>query len=173
MRFPILTFLAIVVALSGVCFARNTSPGDCVSFTEATQHVGVMQCVRGTVQHVENGRNGATILNFCQEPKACPFTAVVFPGDLKKIGDVRLLEGRSVEIKGMIENYDGRAEIVLRRSQQLGQAAFLVRPAVPTEYDVERAGHYRAGRFRPHKSKKTHPKKQGQPVSIEDPEEPE
>jgi DNA/RNA endonuclease YhcR with UshA esterase domain len=173
MRFPTLTLVATVLALSGACFAHNSSTSDCVSFTEATQHVGATQCIRGTVQHVENGRNGATILNFCQEAKACPFTAVVFPGDLKKIGDVRLLEGRSVEIKGMIENYDGRAEIVLRRSQQLGQAAFLVRPAVPTEYDVERGGHYRAGKFKPYKGKKKAQKKQGQPVSIEDPEEPE
>src|SRR5260370_28530918 len=135
MRFPPLTFVAIVLALSGVCFARNTSPSDCVSFTEASQHVGATECIRGTVQHVENGSNGVTILNFCQEPKSnsCPFTAVVFPADLKKIGDVRLLEGRSVEINGMIENYDGRAKIDLRRSQQLGQAAFLVRAAVPTE----------------------------------------
>ena len=173
MRFHTLTFSAILLAISGVSFASNPSPSDCVSFTEATQHVGAIQCIRGTVQHVENGSNGVTILNFCTEAKACPFTAVVFPGDLKKIGDVRLLEGRTVEIKGMIENYDGRAEIVVRRSQQLGQAAFLVRPPVPTEYDVERAGHHSAGKFRLHKSKKTHPKKQGRPVSIEDPEEPE
>ena len=88
---------------------------------------------------MEDGRNGAKVLNFCKD-KACPFTVVVFPADLKKMGDVRQLEGRQIEIKGTIQDYDGRAEIILRRSQQLGEGAFLLFPTVPTDYDVERAG---------------------------------
>jgi hypothetical protein len=101
MRFLNLTFLlGSVLAISGVCSARNTSKPDCVSFAEARQHVGTTQCVRGTVLHVEDGRNGAKLLNFCKDPKACPFTVVVFPADLKKMGDIRQLEGRQVEIKG-------------------------------------------------------------------------
>ena len=173
MRFLALIFpLATVLALNGICSARNNSPGNCVSFAEAGQHVGTTQCVSGTVLHVENGGQGVTFLNFCKDAKACPFTVVVFPGDLKKMGDIRQLEGRQVEIKGTIQDYDGRAEIVLRRSQQLGQAAFLVHPEVPTDYDVERAGHYSAGKFkRPKAAKKTHTT-QGKPVSIEDPDEP-
>jgi len=38
---------------------------------------------------------------------------VVFAADLKKMGDVRQLEGRQVDIKGTIQDYDGRAEIIL------------------------------------------------------------
>ena len=105
------------------------------------------QCVRGTVLHVEDGRNGVKLLNFCKEAKACPFTVVVFPADLKKMGDVRQLEGRQIEIKGTVQDYDGRAEIILRRAQQLGEGAFLLFPQVPTDYDVERAGHYSAGKI--------------------------
>ncbi len=174
MRFLVLTFLAATILAANVlCSARNTSKLDCVSFADAGKHVGTTQCVSGTVLHVENGSDGVTFLNFCKEAKACPFTVRVFPGDLKKVGDIRQLEGRQVEIKGTIQDYDGRAEIVLRRTQQLGEGAFLVVPRVPTDYDVERPGHYRAGRFkRPKAAKKTHPK-QGQPVSIEDPEEPQ
>jgi hypothetical protein len=98
---------------------------------------------------------------------------VVPASDLKRVGDIRQLEGRQVEIKGTIQDHDGRAEIVLRRTQQLGEGAFLVVPRVPTDYDVERPGHYSAGKFkRPKGTKKTHPK-QGQPVSIEDPGEPQ
>jgi len=174
MRFLILTFLlGTILAMSGVCSASNTSKLDCVSFAEASKHVGTTQCVSGTVLHVEDGSNGVTFLNFCKDSKACPFTVVVFPGDLKNVGDIRQLEGRQIEIKGTIQDYDGRAGIALRRTQQLGQAAFLVIPAVPTEYDVERRGHYSAGRSKPHKEKKKRQKKQGQPVSIEDPEEPQ
>jgi DNA/RNA endonuclease YhcR with UshA esterase domain len=173
MRFLLLTFLAATVLVANlVCSASNPSKHDCVSFAEASKHVGTSACVSGTVLHVEDGRKGAKILNFCKD-KTCPFTVVVFPGDLKKMGDVRQLEGRQIEIKGTIQDYDGRAEIILRRSQQLGEGAFLLFPAVPTDYDVERPGHYSAGKFkRPKAAKKTHPK-EGDPISIEDPGEPQ
>jgi len=161
-----------VLALSGVCSARNSSPSNCVSFAEASKHVGTSACVSGTVLHVENGSKGVTFLNFCKDPKACPFTVVVFPADLKKMGDVRQLEGRQVEIRGTIRDYDGRAEIILRRSQQLGEGAFLLFPTVPTDYDVEHPGHYSAGKFERPKEPKKKDSKQRDPMSIEDPDEP-
>jgi DNA/RNA endonuclease YhcR with UshA esterase domain len=165
-------FIGTVLAMSALSSARNTSSHDCVSFTEASKHVGTSACVSGTVLAVEDGRKGAKILNFCKDPKACPFTVVVFPGDLKKMGDVRQLEGRQIEIKGTIQDYDGRAEIILRRSQQLGEGAFLLFPTVPTDYDVERAGHYSAGKFKRSKTAKKKDPKQDDPMSIEDPDEP-
>jgi hypothetical protein len=177
MRFPILTFLAravlaSVLAMNGVGFARNTSKHDCVAFAEARQHVGTTQCVSGTVLHVDEGSNGLTFLNFCKDAQACPFTVIVFPDDLRKVGDIRQLEGRQIEIKGTIEDRDGHPGITLRHTQQLGESAYVVVPRVPTEYDVERRGHYSAGRASRHKAKKKHPR-QGRPVSIEDPDEPQ
>ncbi len=165
------TVLAAVIAMSGVGLARDTSKHDCVSFTEATKHVGTTQCVSGTVVHVEDGSNGVTFLNFCKD-KTCPFTVIVLPDDLKKVGDLRELEGRQIEIKGTIADHDGRAGMILRHTQQLGESAYVVVPPVPTEYDVERRGHYSAGRATRHKAKKKHTK-QGQPISIEDPGEPQ
>jgi DNA/RNA endonuclease YhcR with UshA esterase domain len=176
MRFSVLIFcLAAVLAMGEAGFARNTSKVECVSFAEASQHVGTTQCVSGTVLHVENGGKGVIFLNFCKDKdsKACLFTVVVFPADLKKMGDVRQLEGRQIEIKGTIDYYDGRAEIVLRRSQQLGEGAFLLFPQVPTDYDVERAGHSRAGGSTHAKAAKKTTTRQGKPVSIEDPGEPQ
>jgi hypothetical protein len=177
MRLRILTFLAetvlaAVIAMNGVGFARNTAKHDCVSFAEASQHLGTTQCVSGTVLHVDEGSNGLTFLNFCKDAQACPFTVIVLPDDLRKVGDIRQLEGRQIEIKGTIEDHDGRAGITLRHTQQLGESAYVVVPPVPTEYDVERPGHYSAGRATRHKAKKKH-SKQGRPVSIEDPEEPQ
>ena len=173
MRFLSLIFLAgVVVAARGVASAGNPAKHDCVSFSEAGKHVGTTQCVSGTVFRVQDGGNGVTLLSFCDEARACPFTVAVFPADLKKVGDIRQLEGRQIEIKGTIEDYDGRTQMVLRRTQQLGESAFVVVPPVPTDYDVERRGHYSPGRFkRPKAAKKAH-RKQGAPVSIEDPEEP-
>jgi len=177
-----LTFLLVIIlATSRVCLARNHSESGCVPFAEANQHVGTNQCVSGTVLRVENGGKGVIYLNFCKnndnkddksENKSCPFAVVVFPADLKKMGDVRQLEGRQIEIKGTIQDYDGRAEIVLRRSQQLGDAAFLLFPSVPTTYDVERGGHNASGSTHAKAPKKT-TTKQGNPIPIEEPGEPQ
>jgi hypothetical protein len=62
----------------------------------------------------------------------------------------------------------------LRRSRQLlGDAAFLLFPQVPTDYNVERQPHNSAGKYsRPKAAKKT-TTKQGDPISLEDPGEPQ
>jgi hypothetical protein len=181
--FTLTFFLATVLVTSLTCFARNNSGTACIPFAEATRHMGSNQCVKGTVERVENGGKGVTFLNFCRDSvksannnndgKACPFTVVVFPADLKKMGDVRQLEGRQIEINGTIQDYDGRAEIVLRRSQQLGNAAFLLFPTVPAAYDVERAGHKASGSTHAKAAKKTTTKQQDDPLSIEEPGEPQ
>jgi DNA/RNA endonuclease YhcR with UshA esterase domain len=167
----VIVLVGCALSATAFCSSRNTSSLTCVSFAEASKHVGTNQCVTGTVLHVESGSKGVILLNFCKEAKACPFTVVVFPADLKKMGDVRQLEGRQIEIKGTIQDYDGRSEIILRRSQQLGESAFRLFPAVPTDYDVERHGHNSAGKMSHPKAKKTETK-QGDPISIEDPGEP-
>ena len=174
MRFlPLILSLTTVFAITAVCGASSASKPDCVSFAEAGKHLGTSQCISGTVLQVENGGKGVTFLHFCKDAKACPFTVVVFPADLKKMGDIRQLEGQQIEIKGTVQDYDGRAEIVLRRSQQLGESAFRLFPTVPTDYDVERQGHSSAGRFKRPKAAKKTTTKQGNPISIEDPEEPQ
>ena len=174
MRSPaVILFLEILVAMSGICSARKTPSSNCVSFSEASKHVGTAQCVSGTVLRVEHGAKGATFLTFCKEAKACAFTVVVFQTDIKKMGDVGQLEGRQIEIRGTIEDYEGHAEIVLRRTQQLGESAYVVIPRVPTDYDVEKVSHNSAGRFRKPKAAKRKTAKQNNPMSIEDPSEPQ
>jgi DNA/RNA endonuclease YhcR with UshA esterase domain len=173
MRFSILIFWVVILAMSGNICARKTPTTPCLSFADASRHVGTDQCVTGTVVHVEQGGSGATFLTFCKEAKGCPFTVVVFTTDIKKMGDIRQLEGRQVEIKGTIQAYDGHAEIVLRRTQQLGESAYVVIPRVPTDYDVERAGHGSVGKIKAPKTAKKKTRNQGAPMSIEDPSEPQ
>ncbi|HSZ60395.1 MAG TPA: hypothetical protein VK828_01275 [Terriglobales bacterium] len=158
--------------MAPMCVAGNAPAHDCVSFDQASKHLGASQCVRGTVLHVETGTKGVTVLNFCKEAKACPFTVVVFPADLKKMGDVRQLEGQQIEIKGTIQDYDGRTEIILRRSKQLGEGAFLLFPMVPTDYDVERAGH-NASRAKRVKTPKAKHVREEEPVPLEEAGEPQ
>jgi DNA/RNA endonuclease YhcR with UshA esterase domain len=163
----------VLLALTSICSARKAQSSPCLSFADASKHVGTDQCVSGTVMHIDHSVKGETFLNFCKEAKGCPFTVVVFPTDIKKMGDIQQLEGRQIEIKGTIQDYDGRAQIVLKRTQQLGESAYVVIPRVPTDYDVEKAGHGSAGRIRAPKAAKKKPRRQNEPMSIEDPSEPQ
>ncbi|HEX9110378.1 MAG TPA: hypothetical protein VF845_02790 [Terriglobales bacterium] len=174
LRFP----LKVALLAAAVFTTSHALAADCVPFSEARRHLGKTQCVIGTVVHVKEGSNGVTFLDFCENYETCPFTVVVFQGDLRRVGDVRQLTGRAIEIKGTVEEYDGRAEIILRHPQQLGDSASLLTPlpkdaalapTLPKDYDVERAGRYSPGKLKhPKKAKATTTKKQGVPVSIED-----
>lgn len=81
---------------------------------------------------------------------ACPFTVVVFSHDLKDVGDVRGLAGRTIEIRGTVKVYDGRPEIILSRISQIEGGAAMI-PPLPKNYDVENRGNFSAGRLYPSK----------------------
>ncbi len=113
----------------------------CVPYTEAENRIGAEACVTGKVVNVGQSNSGTFFLNFCEKYQGCPFTVVVFPSRLKDVGDVRTLEGKTIEIFGKITSWKGHAEIVLKDARQLkGEAAKL--PPIPKEYDVERKGKF-------------------------------
>ncbi len=130
--------------------ATAATASDCLSIREARQHVGETKCIVGKVVRVKVGSKGVHFVDFCEDQVSCPFTVVVFPHDLKDIGDVRRLTGRVIEIHGPVKLYDGRAEIILNRIGQLTGGSTLI-PPLPKNYDVEKQGHYSAGRMRPTK----------------------
>ena len=140
---------------------------ECIPFGEAAQHVGETRCVKGTVLGVQQGKNGTTFLDFCQDYKLCPFTVVIFAGNLRDVGDVRQLVGKEIEVHGAIKNYDGRAEIILQRYKQLsGDAAHI--PPLPKQYDVEKKGRYSAGTINHSSARKPARKRQGAPGQTEE-----
>ncbi len=123
---------------------------DCIPIGQASQHVGETRCVTGKVVRVKVGVKGVHFLDFCEDQMACPFTVVVFEHDLKDVGDVRRLAGRTIEIRGAVKLYDGRPEIILNRISQITGGAAMI-PPLPKAYDVENRGHYSAGRLYPSK----------------------
>jgi len=151
-----------------------TSPAwsDCLPFTEARNHVGEIKCVTGKVVRVKQGARGVHFLDFCDEFRLCPFTVVIFPYDLKSVGDVRQLQGRMVEIHGQVKEYDGRAEIILEEYRQLGGGGARI-PPLPKNYDVEKKGRYSAGTFSHPKSKRKTSRKQAPNAITQAPEDPE
>jgi hypothetical protein len=142
--------LPAVIALLILCAAPRLSASDCIALGEASHHVGETKCVMGKVLRVKTGARGVHFLDFCPDQMACPFTVVVFPHDLKDVGDVSRLAGHLIEIRGAVKLYDGRAEIVLNRVSQITGGSTLI-PPLPKNYDVENRGHYSAGHVYPSK----------------------
>ena len=139
-------FAMLAMLLAMPLFAAT----DCLPVGDAKQHVGETKCITGRVSRVKVGAKGVHFVDFCEDQASCPFTVVVFPSDLKDVGDVRRLAGHVIEINGPVKLYDGRAEIVLNRVSQLTGGSTLI-PPLPKNYDVEKQGHYSAGRLRPTK----------------------
>jgi hypothetical protein len=140
-----LSLALMTLVLPIICTAS-----DCVPFQESRQYIGKTQCVVGKVVRVKVAPSGVHFLEFCEDQMACPFTVVIFSHDLKDIGDVRRLAGRTIEIRGEVKLYDGRPEIILSRIGQIEGGAAMI-PPLPKNYDVENRDHYNAGHFRPAK----------------------
>ena len=139
-----------LVAVAACALPVSSVASDCIPINEANRHVGETSCVTGKVLRVKVGVRGVHFLDFCEDQAACPFTVVIFSHDLKDVGDVRRLAGRTIEIHGPVKLYDGRPEIILNRISQITGGAALI-PPLPKTYDVENRGHYSAGRLRPTK----------------------
>lgn len=148
MRVWIETLIALLMLLTLLALPSQAS--DCIPIHEADQHIGETKCVTGKVLRVKVGQSGIHFLDFCEDQAACPFTVVVFSHDLKDVGDVRRLVGRTIEVRGNVKAYDGRPEIILRRISQIEGGAAMI-PPLPKNYDVENRGHFSAGRVRPTK----------------------
>lgn len=131
------TFAIVLASL----LMGSGAAAKCIPHTEAENKIGAQECVTGQVLKVGQSKSGTFFLNFCQNYRECPFTVVVFPSHVKDVGDVRALEGKTIEIFGKITSWRGHAEIVLRDVRQLkGESAKL--PPVPKEYDAERKGKF-------------------------------
>lgn len=133
-----------------LAFSIRLLATDCLPIQEAAKYVGETKCVTGKVLRVKAGAHGVHFVDFCEDQMSCPFSVVVFASDLKDVGDVRRLAGQVIEIHGPVKSYNGRAEIILNRVSQLTGGSTLI-PPLPKNYDVEKQGHYSAGRMRPTK----------------------
>ena len=158
-----------VCGLLTLLFPALSAAGDCISITEARQHLGEDQCVTGKVLRIKHGGRGVTLFDFCQDSMVCPFTVVVFAHDLRRIGNVNQLQNQVIQIHGPLKEYDGRAEIVLQQLRQLGGEGLRI-PHLPKNYDVEKKGHASAGTFSlPRAPYATHKKRQPAKIPIDIP----
>jgi len=150
-----------LLILSAAFALSISAAADCIPFEQASKHMGSNECVTGKVLKVGHSARGTTFLDFCEDAKSCPFVVVIFARDLRDVGDVDKLEGKTIEISGKVEEYNGRAEIILKDVKQLhGEAGNI--PPLPKNYDVEKRGGFSATSNLPRPKTAQQPKKPSQ-----------
>jgi hypothetical protein len=154
-----------------MAISASSSSAICLPIHEAQNHIGETRCIAGKVLKVSQGDKGVHFLDFCENHDTCPFTIVVFASDLRYVGDVRQLAGKTVEIHGPVKLYDNRAEIILNDQRQLKGEGTKI-PPMPKTYDVEKKGRYSAGKFsHPKAARQPSRKRQTKPIPQNDPSE--
>lgn len=97
----------------------DLKPVGTISYTEASKYVGRRASVQGTLYRAYTSKSGTVFLDFCPNYKTCPFTGVIFADDAKQFGDLSRYQGKTITLSGTISLYEGKAEIILSRPDQL------------------------------------------------------
>jgi DNA/RNA endonuclease YhcR with UshA esterase domain len=109
-----------VVVIAAKLFAADTNSFAVpkISAFEATNYYDQTVVVTGKVAQVTI-RPKVTFLNLDKPYPRSPIAIVIFHGHSRFFGDVNVLRGKSIEIKGEIKNYKDRPEIILDSINQL------------------------------------------------------
>jgi DNA/RNA endonuclease YhcR with UshA esterase domain len=89
-----------------------------IGTAEAGKHYQETCIVTGKVAQVSI-REKLVYLNLDKPYPGTPFTGVIFAGATNQFGDLSKLKGKDVEIKGRVEDYKGKVQIVLTSTNQL------------------------------------------------------
>ncbi len=128
-----IVFLVFIVGLSfffyrtGLYKLEFESKGDIpekteenvINFQEAFYHIGEEYWVEGEIDHVFVSENNNYFLNFCENYRECPFSAVIFADQKNDFGDIGKWEGSKIYIYGEIETYEKRPQIIINQPDQI------------------------------------------------------
>jgi DNA/RNA endonuclease YhcR with UshA esterase domain len=108
-------WIALLTALVALPASAAVVPAS-----EASSHVGQSVTVEGQVSGVHTARSGKE--TFIDVGGAYPnqtFTAVIFQRSMAAVGDVGGLTGKTVDITGTIQTYEGKPEIIVTSRDQI------------------------------------------------------
>lgn len=110
---------AIVTAFSLFLTAASAN-AETISACDADKYVGKLVTVEGVVSDVHHARSGkATFIDMCGKFPNNGFGGVIFSDDATKFPDMDSLDGKTIDITGMIKAYQGRPEIILNDPAQI------------------------------------------------------
>jgi DNA/RNA endonuclease YhcR with UshA esterase domain len=108
------------LALSAIVSISAPALADIVAATEARWHVGQTVTVEGVVTDVYTSRNSrTTFICMGDASSSDAFTAVIFAHRTNAVGDLSALTGKTVDIVGTIQNYEGAPEIIISARDQI------------------------------------------------------
>lgn len=90
-----------------------------INYTDAPKYIGKQVVVSGKVINVFVSKTNTTFINFCTDYRSCPFSAVIFADDRSQFGDLQKLIGQTVQVSGVVNEYKGNPQIVLKNPSQL------------------------------------------------------
>jgi DNA/RNA endonuclease YhcR with UshA esterase domain len=114
--FSILAILALALKLYAA-ETNNATPVK-IGAADAEKHYDEEMIVTGKIAQV-TVRPAVVFLNFDKPFPDSPFTAVIQPKYTNQFGDVSILKGKSVEVRGKVKNYHDKPEIALESTNQL------------------------------------------------------
>ena len=113
--------------LTMIAVAEDTKPAEStpkpaapkkIGTSEAAKYVSQDMVVTGKVAQVSI-REKIVHVNLDKKYPDAPFSCVIFSRSTNQFGDVKKLEGKQVEVKGKIETYKDKPQIVLNSTNQL------------------------------------------------------
>jgi DNA/RNA endonuclease YhcR with UshA esterase domain len=111
--------LAASIALLVALIAAPASAGV-IPAAAASSHVGQSATVEGVVSEVHTARSGKeTFIDVGGTYPNQTFTAVIFAPSMSAIGDVGGLTGKTVDITGAIQIYEGKPEVIVTSRGQI------------------------------------------------------
>ena len=112
--------LAIAAFVTLPALAEDAKPDGPkkIGTAEAEKHYQETCIVTGKVAQVTI-REKLVYLNLDKPYPDTPFTGVIFARATNQFGDLSKLKGKDVEIKGRVEDYKGKVQIVLTSTNQL------------------------------------------------------
>jgi len=85
---------------------------------EASQYYDESEVVTGKVEQVTI-RPNINFINLDGIGRDAPFTAIIFPDNADKFGDLDRFKGQNVEISGTVTEYHNKPEIILESPDQI------------------------------------------------------
>ena len=112
--------LAVASILAAKLSAQPVAPPTSLKIgtSAATNYYNQEMTVTGRVAQVTI-RPAVTFMNLDKPYPNSPFSVVVFHGHSSFYGDANALKGKNIEIRGKIQNYRDKPEIVLDETNQL------------------------------------------------------
>ncbi len=113
-------FYKIDLGESGDKVPRATDENT-IDFRDAPDNIGENYWVKGEVDHVFLSENKNYFINFCEDYRECPFSAVIFKEDASPFKDIEALEGETILLYGEISLYEGRPQLIIEDPAQLNR----------------------------------------------------